>query len=148
MPHEPITLRQDVLLKGTGGHDRIVLTQHQAPADGDDSIGEDTWKEYDLWAAGEALAVLEAAYPGHCWRVVHDSFQGMAFISIPVLMGVNRFMAVNLKTHALDDHRVKAAGGEILERYGLKRGRFQEAPFLDARAKHSALVMPSRQVPE
>lgn len=149
MPHDAVTLRQDILHKDRPGqHDRVVLTQHVASYTGDGEIAEDLLKEYDLWAAGEVMKVLEAEYPGHTWRVVHDSFQGVCLISIPILMGINRYMAVNLKTHAIDDHRVKAAGGEILERYGLARGRFELTPFLEAREKHSALVIPSRQVPE
>jgi hypothetical protein len=148
MPHDPVTTRQDVLPKSSpGGNDRVVLTQYEAPATADGGIGEDLRKEYDEWAAREVMKTLEAEYPGHHWRVIHDSAQGVCLISIPILMGVNRFMAVNLKTHALDSHRVKLAGGEILERYGLLRGRFQLTPFLEAREKHSALVMPSRKVP-
>lgn len=154
MPHDLVTTRQDVLEKSApGGNDRVLLTKYEAPATADVNahgfgIGEDAFKEFDIWAAKQAMTVLEGEYPGHLWRVVHDSKQGMAFISIPILMGVNHFMAVNLKTHALDSHRVKLAGGEILERYGLKRGRFQLTPFLEAREKHSALVVPGRKVPD
>ncbi len=149
MPHDLVTTRQDVLPKdGPGRHDRVVLTRYEAPADDDGGYAFDVWKEFDEWAAKQVMNQLERDYPGHCWRVIHDSRQGVCLISIPVLMGVNRFMAVNLKTHALDSHRVRLAGGEILERYGLLRGKFQLAPFLEAREKHSALVIPSRQVPE
>lgn len=149
MPHDSVIERQDVLLRDTkGGHDRVMLTRHEAPATPDGGVGVDLLKEYDEWAARQVMKTLESEYPGHCWRVVHDSFQGMCLISIPILMGINHYMAVNLKTHALDDHRVKVAGGEILERYGLKRGRFELTPFLEAREKHSALVVPSRKVPE
>lgn len=148
MPHDPVIERTTVLEKTThGGNDRVVLSKYEAPATADGGFGEDFYKEYDEWAAGEVLRELEREYPGHLWRVIHDSFQGVCLISIPVLMGVNKYMAVNLKTHALDSHRVKVAGGEILERYRLKRGRFQLDPFLDAREQHSALVLPSRQVP-
>lgn len=148
MPHDLETVRQDVQLKDQhGGHDRVMLTKHEAPAGPDGEIAEDTRKEWDIWAAAQAMKILEAEYPGHFWRVVHDSAQGMAFISIPILMGVNRFMAINLRTHALDDMRVKLAGGEILERYGLTRGRIHMPSFLDAREQHSALVVPGRPVP-
>jgi len=62
MPHDAVTIRQDVLLKDTkGGNDRVVLTQYEAPAVGDAAgnvtIGEDTRKEYDLWAARQAMDV-------------------------------------------------------------------------------------------
>lgn len=149
MPHDAVTIREDVLPKETfGGHDRVVRTQYIAPSDSDGGIADDPFMEFDLWATAEAMKVLNAEYPGHTWRVIHDSHQGVCLISIPILMGVNKYMAVNLKTHVLDSHRVKMAGGEILERYGLKRGAFQSGPFFDAREKHSALVMPSRPVPK
>src|SRR5438105_314939 len=148
MPHDLTTEHLTVLEKDQhGGHDRVLLQKYEARATADNGIAEDVWKDYDIWAAKQVMAVLERHYPGHLWRVVHDSFQGMCLISIPVLMGVNRFMAVNLKTHVMDDKRAVAAGGEILERYGLLRGRIQTPAFLEARAKHSALVMPNRQVP-
>ena len=149
MPHDAVTERQDVLLKDSrGGNDRVMLTKYEAQADADGGIEHDPFKNFDEWATRQVMAELESAYPGHCWRVVHDSKQGVCLISIPILMGINNYMAVNLKTHALDSRRVKLAGGEILERYGLLRGRFQIDPFLDARAKHSALVVPSRKVPD
>lgn len=152
MPHDLTTIRQDILPKSSpGGHDRVVRTMYEAPATADEhgniGVGEDLRKEYDEWAAGQVMKVLESEYPEHCFRVIHDSAQGVCLISIPILMGVNKFMAVNLKTHAIDSHRVKLAGGEILERYGLKRGRFELTPFLEAREKHSALVVPGREVP-
>jgi hypothetical protein len=148
MPHDAVTLREDVLLRrNPGDNDRVVRTQYIPRAETDTTISEDTWKDFDLWAARQVMDTLEKHYPGHTWRVVHDSFQCVCLISIPILMGINKYMAVNLKTHALDDHRVINAGGEILERYGLARGAFELAPFLDAREKHSALVVPSRAVP-
>jgi hypothetical protein len=149
MPHDAITLREDVLPKTTlGGNDRVMRTQYIAPADGDGGIADDIWKDFDIWAAKQVQNELEKFYPGHNFRVFHDSFQGVCLISIPVLMGINNFMAVNLKKSALDSERVMKSGGEILERYGLKRGGFELAPFLEAREKHSALVLPSRKVPE
>lgn len=148
MPHDLITTRQDVLLKDTaGGHDRVMLQMLEAPAGPDGEVLEDPFQGFDDWATKQVTETLERHYPGHSFRVIHSSHHKVCLISIPILMGVNKFMAVNLKTHCLDDHRVIQAGGEILERYGLLRGRFQAVPFLEAREKHSALVVPSRDVP-
>ena len=148
MPHDPITIRQDVIEKTTaGGHDRVCLTQYEAPCGPDGEIAEDPYKGFDEWATKQATAVLEAEYPDHFWFVRHESAQGVCLISVPILMGVNNYVAVNLKSHALDSHRVKMAGGEILERYRLRRGPFELAPFLEAREKHSALVDHRRKVP-
>lgn len=149
MPHDPVIEHQTVLEKTThGGNDRVVLSRYEAPSTPDGGIAFDPFKQFDEWAAREVMKELEKHYPGHLWRVVHDSKQGMCLISIPILMGINHYMAVNLKTHALDSIRVIKAGGEILERYGLVRGGFQLDSFLEARAKHSALVVPSRKVPD
>ncbi len=148
MPHDLQTVRQDIIHKDEhGAHDMAVLKKYEAPADGDGYVARDPHKGFDEWAAGEVMAILNAEYPGHFWRVVHDSHHGVCLISIPILMGINNYMAVNLRTHALDSYRVKVAGGEILERYGLRRGRLQLGAFLDAREQHSALVLPSRKVP-
>lgn len=149
MPHDAEIVRQDVLLKSThGGNDRVVLTKREAPSGPNGEVLADPFQEYDEWAAKQVMNTLEEHYPGYCFRVIHDSKQGVCLISIPVLMGVNKFMAVNLKTHTMDSVRAVTAGGEILERYGLKRGRFELTPFLEAREKHSALVVPTRKVPE
>lgn len=148
MPHDPVIARQDVLEHDRPGqHDRVMLTKREQPSGPDGEILQDRFQAYDEWAARQVMDVLEQHYPGHLFRVIHDSHQGMCLISIPVLMGINKFMAVNLKTHAMDNHRAIAAGGEILERYGLARGRFHLASFLEAREKHSALLMPNREVP-
>jgi hypothetical protein len=148
MPHDPVIESQEVVFRtGKDTPDRVVLNRYEAPATPDSGIAEDPYKASDLAACAQAMRTLEKHYPGHCFRVIHDSKQGICLMSIPILMGINNYMAVNLKTHALDDSRVMKAGGEILERYGLKRGGFELTPFLDARAKHSALVVPSRKVP-
>lgn len=148
MPHDPVIARQDVIARSNPGeHDRVVLTKRENPAGPDSEVLHDPLQAFDEWAAKQVMNTLEQHYPGHCFRVIHDSYQGVCLISIPVLMGVNKFMAVNLKTHSMDSRRAVIAGGEILERYGLLRGRFQLAPFLEAREKHSALVVPGRDVP-
>jgi hypothetical protein len=80
--------------------------------------------------------------------VVSDRTQGIVKISIPVLMGINNWFVINEKTHDVTPGMAIVAGGEILERYGLERGRFKISEFLEARAKHSALLVKSRKVPD
>lgn len=147
MPADLIDARTDVIEGATGQPDRLMITKRENPLNDDGSVGHDPLQAYDEWAAKQVMNTLEQHYPGHCFRVLHDSKQGVCLISIPVLMGVNKFMAVNLKTHAMDSHRAVRAGGEILERYGLFRGKFDATSFLDARDKHSILVDRSRKVP-
>lgn len=149
MPHDARTLREDVVHKPShGGHDMVVQTQHEAPAGPDGEIASDPFARMDLANAKWMMDVLLRAYPLRPWRCVYDGRNKMAFVSIPILMGINKYWAINLTTDALTDALLVRCGGEILERYGLSRSRFQLNQFLDAREKHSALVLPSRQVPE
>jgi hypothetical protein len=89
---------------------------------------------------------LNQHYPGHLWGCIAEQRQGIVKFNIPILMGVNNWWIVNLHTTDIVDGMRRGAG-EILERYGLARGRFQLVPFLEARQKFSALVVPSRKVP-
>jgi hypothetical protein len=148
LPHDPVTLRQDVVLKDIhGGNDRIVLTKYEAPSTPDSGIAADPYKEQDIAIAGTMMKWLEKHFPGHLWGCISDIKQGIVKFNLPILMGVNAWFVVNLMTHDICDGLANGAG-EILERYRLPRGRFHLDSFLDARQKHSKLVMPSRKVPE
>ena len=72
----------------------------------------------------------------------------MAYLSIPILMGINKYWAINLVTDYLDDKLLIRCAGDLLQRYGLRPRRFELDPFLDAREKHSALVVPTREFPD
>lgn len=147
MPHDAVTVRQDVLLKDTlGGNDRVLLTKHEAPASGDGGAAYDPHQASDRAIAANMMKWLEREYPGHLWGCIADSAQGIVKFNIPILMGLQNWWVINLSTHDIIDG-MRQGAGQILERYGLKRGRFQLDQFLDARAKHSALVVPSRKVP-
>lgn len=144
MPHDPVTVRSDVVLKDTfGAHDMVVTTQHE----GLPGNQQDFWKEFDIWAANAMQSLLLARRPGYPWACRHDSFQGFARINIPILTGVAGGYVINLKTHEVTDSRVLYGADLLLERYGLRRGRMQLGAFLDARAKHSGLVVQSRRIP-
>jgi hypothetical protein len=149
MPHDVITLHDDVIEKQThGGHDIIVRNQYEAPAGPNSELADDPFKRMDLANAKWMMDILLKEYPGHLWRTVYDGAQKMAYVSIPVLMGINKFWAINLVTDPLTEGLLIRCAGELLERYGLPRGRFELTPFLEAREKHSALIVPKRQVPE
>lgn len=132
----PAILRRDILPGHGGLH---VETRYQAP-----NLTRDERREYDLWVASEVFALLNRAYPGHRWLVEADSKKGVT-VSIPVLMGGN--WVYFIRWPDLDPARVIAAGGEILERYRLRRGSFELGSFLEARAKHSVLLGRSKVVP-
>ncbi len=148
MPHDVITLREDVIEKTLGeGHDMVVRTQHEAPSGPDNEVIIDKHTRQDMASARWMMDVLMRAYPGRPWFVKHDGAQGMAYLSLPILMGINNVWAINLKTDPLTEGLLVRCGGAILERYSMSRQRFNLAEFLEAREKHSALVVPSRKVP-
>jgi hypothetical protein len=148
MPHDSVTLREDVILKDApGAHDMVVRTQYEAPADTDTTVADDPHKAGDLAIAATMMKWLNKHYPGHLWGTVCDQRHGIVKFNIPVLMGFDQWFVVNLRTHDIVDG-LRLGAGEILERYGLRRGRFILSEFLDAREKHSRLVLPSRKVPE
>lgn len=134
-------VRKDVV-KTDAGHHEVVFTAYQKT-----SLTDDQWREYDIWAATRARALLMSIYPGHSWGVVHDSAQGYCSVGIPLLMGFNNCMFIRL-AEGLTVGKIVAAGGEILERYRLSRTRFNLGQVLEAREKHSALLGPWRKVPE
>lgn len=139
MPHDPVTVRSHVLQEH-GMHDMIVTEKYEAPASDDGGVAFDVHKDFDLWRARRVMALLKTHYYGHLWCVESDVKQGLVKISIPILMGIGWWYIINLSRTELTPKTVLAAGGEILERYKLSRGRFELGAFLDARAKHSPLV--------
>lgn len=148
MPRDLVTERETVIEKDGGGrHDMVAVQRYEAPANADGSAAYDPFKRMDMANADWMGKVLLRAYPGHFWKAVYDGAQKMAYFSIPILMGINKYWAINLVQDELTEALLIRAGGELLERYGLARGRFQLDPFLEARAKHSALVVPGRKVP-
>jgi hypothetical protein len=147
MPHDIITTNQTVLEKTThGGNDRVVLEKYEAPCSPDGGYAPDPYREQDAAIARTMMAWLEKHYPGHHWGCIADSAQGIVKFNMPILMGVLDWWVVNLRTHDIIDG-MRQGAGQILERYRLRRGPFELVSFLEARAKHSALVNHRRKVP-
>jgi hypothetical protein len=150
MADDAVTLREQVVPKsvfGTG-HDMVVRFQHEAPFGPNGELVEDKHARQDLANAKWMMEVLQRHYAGVPWRTKFDGAQKMAYFNIPILMGINQWWAINLTTDPLDEGLLMRAGGEMLERYGMSRQRFNLTEFLDARAKHSALARPWLKVPE
>lgn len=87
-------------------------------------------------AADAALAVamytkLEEHYPGHNWRTSADHKQGIASVHLQYLdrLGKNARYGVLIKIGRLnsdpDLRSVVKAGGELLERFGLRRDTYR-----------------------
>lgn len=74
------------------------------------------------------LEVLYKHYPGHLWMVKADDGQGVVFIFNARISGSEGYILhiENLTNYTILEHRVMQAGGEVLERFGMSRGRVKE----------------------
>jgi hypothetical protein len=111
MPHDAVAVGYKVVEKDAhGGHDLVLRATHEAPANDDGGVAEDPFKEYDLFVANRAIEVLLTAYPGYPWTAKHDTVLNretgnhdkLLLIAIPILMGVNNYMAINRQTTSAD----------------------------------------------
>lgn len=148
MPQDPITQSSTFVEgEGHGAHDMVVLDQYIAPSDDDGRPAYDPFKAKDAEIKATMMAWLKRHYPGYPWATEADCAKRIVKFSIPILMGVDNWWVVNLRTHPDIIPAMAQGAGQILERYRLRRGAFQLIPFLEARERHSALVIPSRKVP-
>lgn len=79
------------------------------------------------------IEVLNKHYPGHIWIVGVDNVAGVVNILNSRISGS---MGVTLRINALNDFdylkkQVMLLAGELLERYGIKRGAISETVALD-----------------
>ena len=150
MPHDAVTLREDVIEKSVNGagHDLVLQTRYEAPAGPDGEILYDPYAKMDLANQKWMQDILQKHYPGHFWATAHDGAHRVAYFSIPFLMGIGKYWAINLVTDELTEALLVRGGGQLLERYRLRRGAFHLAEFLEAREKHSRLLVPRRLIPE
>lgn len=77
---------------------------------------------------------LNASYPGYLWAVHVQWKQGIATIRNLSLSGVWGYIVHLLSVASASELEDKAmrAGGEILERYRMRRGRIDEDAYDDA----------------
>jgi hypothetical protein len=92
---------------------------------GGGSAGRDPLLSADLMMTKRIAEVVQAHYPGHPWLVEVNHEQGIAMISLPLFMGVNKYVIPLwvFKTDPMFRCVVRACG-EILERYRIPRQRF------------------------
>lgn len=85
----------------------------------------------DLVMAKEMADALHTAYPDHMWAVTCDGAIGFADVRNMALSGNwgFRIRLDGVYSASQFKHRVLMAGGELLERYRLRRGRFNEAEY-------------------
>lgn len=85
----------------------------------------------DIGMAKQMAEALHQHYPGHLWAVTCDGRTGMADVRNLALSGNWGFRLHIHKTYSASQwkHKVVMAGGELLERYRLRRGRFDEQEY-------------------
>jgi hypothetical protein len=104
---------------------------------------------YDLALTKQIAEILERHYPSHPWMVEVSHAQGVAFISLPIIMRRNQRFVLHIDRLKSDPglRSVVRAGGELLERHNVPRSGFRLDHFLHARAANPMnrprIIMPS-----
>jgi hypothetical protein len=90
----------------------------------------------DILMAKEMAEALHSHYPGHLWAVTCDGETGMADVRNLLLSGNWGFRLRLPATYSASEfrRRVVMAGGELLERYRIKRGRLNPDDINNLRA--------------
>ena len=82
----------------------------------------------DMALAKDYADALNTAYPGHLWAISVQGAQGIATIHNLMLSGKYGYLLHLNKRYSASEARkaVVMAGGEILERFKVSRGRMDE----------------------
>lgn len=93
----------------------------------------------DIVMSKEMAQALHEAYPGHLWAVTCDGEVGFADVRNLYLSGIWGFRIRLDDVYSGSDfkRRVVMAGGELLERYRMDRGRFNAAQYSDLNKDHA-----------
>jgi len=85
----------------------------------------------DYAIAKQIAEILHTHYPGHLWGVTAQSDQGIATVRNLRFSGNWGFVLKlrDIVTHKELVKRTKWAGGELLERYNMPRGKFHEDKY-------------------
>ena len=86
----------------------------------------------EMWTAKQLGTALVKAYPGHEWSVHVDAIGGVICVVNPSVSTLKGYH-LHMKGDTINDlqRRAVEAGGEILERYGLGRGKVKIADLAD-----------------
>jgi hypothetical protein len=87
----------------------------------------------DLATAKDVADALNRAYPGHLWAVNCQGEQGVLTIHNLMLSGQWGFTLLLDKSYSASELHKRAimAGGEVLERYKVSRGRINNDQLAD-----------------
>lgn len=111
--------------------------------------GKDPHVGHDLALTKMIAETLERHYPSHPWMVEVSHAQGVAYISLPIIMKRNQRFVLHVDRLKSDPglRSVVRAGGEILERHSVPRSGFRLDHFLHARAANPMnrprIILPS-----
>lgn len=105
-----------------------------------EKLGEehvDPFLAADVTLTAQIAECLERHYPSHPWMVKVTHAQGVAMISLPLLMDAKQPYVLHIANLKGDPtlKRVMRAGGAILERLNLPRQGFSLDKFLHARER-------------
>jgi hypothetical protein len=129
MDTDNILLRRELADRSHGQHNIAIEAHYERK--GLLPEEQDTRAQWDLMVAKAITRVLLSQYRGHFWVVECDSAQGIAWISIPVLL--NDWKYVFHLSEDITPAMILRAGGEILERFNLPRSSLDVASFIAAR---------------
>lgn len=101
----------------------------------DDSISTDSQALADMLMAKHTAEALDRAYPGHLWAV--DVNGGLLNIRNLLLSPVMGWRIRIPKVYSASDlhDKVLRAGGDILERFHLARGRLREDQYVGLKTR-------------
>ncbi len=97
----------------------------------------------DILTARHMAESLHAAYPGHFWAVACDGRTGFADVRNLALSGNYGFRIRLAKSYSASQFKkdVLKAGGEILERYKLSRGKASDTEMSDLKTDFAGRVI-------
>lgn len=93
----------------------------------------DPHADYDVMVAKAITRVLLSQYRGHFWEAYCDSKQGIAWITIPLLLGNYKY--IFHLSNDITPAMIIRAGGEILERFNIPRTQMDVASFVAAKSR-------------
>lgn len=92
----------------------------------------------DMQLAAAVGNELVRHYPGHGWQVESDIANGVVKIFNCHMSGLTGYL---LHTSKIDfssfSHTIMMVGGEMLDRFGLSRGKFNEEEVLNVQRDHT-----------
>lgn len=124
---DPILLNRTTVERTRATH-RTEVQQYTTPREDGTADPHAAW---NLTVAKAMFRVLLAAYPGHFWEVNVDREKGIAWITIPLLLGNWKY--VFKLSEDIQPADITRAGGSILERFNIPRSALDIGDFINAK---------------